>query len=69
VISQATNILPSWQAGVDSVLYFLGLDSNILHKKCQSLETDRTVICQLLIPLVVYRGSLQGVQRSEREVV
>jgi len=51
------------------MLYLLGLDSNKSHKKCQSLETDRTAICQLLIPLVLYRGYLQRVQRLEREVV
>ena len=69
MISQATNRLPSSPTGVESMLYLLGLDSNISHKKCQSLETDRTVVCQLLIPLVLYRGSLHGVKRSEREVV
>ena len=52
MISQATNRLQSSPAGVKSISFLLGLDSNITHKKCQSLETDRTVIRQPHFPLV-----------------
>jgi hypothetical protein len=52
VISQATNGLQSWPGDVKSMFFLLSLDSNIPRKKFQSLETDRTVICQPPIPLV-----------------
>jgi hypothetical protein len=64
VISQATNRLQSSPAGVKSIYFLLGLDSNVSHKKCQSLETGRT-----FISASYSRGSLQGVKRPEREVV
>jgi hypothetical protein len=62
VISQATNRLQSSPAGVKSMFFLLGLDSNISHKKCQSPETDRTVMSASysIGTVVLCRGKAAG---------
>jgi hypothetical protein len=69
LISRATNSLQISPTGVKSLCLLLGLDSNSLCEKCQSVSSNGPYSLCVSLLFNGYHGSLQGVKRQGCEFV